>query len=55
MKKIRAFTNIDVFAIAKELDLNLKYSKISNIYEIEDLIIFKINTDEGKKKFDDSE
>lgn len=49
MKKIILFTNIDVFAITKELDQILSNSTISNVYEIEDLLILKINTTDGKK------
>ncbi len=49
MKIMRLFTNVDVFAITKELDQILKNSTISNVYEIEDLLILKLNTYEGKK------
>ena len=49
MKTIKLFTNVDVFAISKELDLMLRNSTISNVYEIEDLLILKINTYEGKR------
>ncbi|TFG24905.1 MAG: fibronectin-binding domain-containing protein [Promethearchaeota archaeon] len=49
MKTIKSFTNVDVFAISKELDLMLRDSTISNVYEIEDLLILKINTKEGKR------
>ena len=50
MEKKPIFTNVDVSAIAKELDQLLTNSTISNIYKIEDLLIFKLNTNEGKKK-----
>lgn len=43
------FSNFDVFAITKELDSLLLNSIIVNIYEIEDLLILKINTSSGKK------
>lgn len=49
MKTIKLFTNVDVFAISKELDLVLRNSTILNVYEIEDLLILKINTTEGKR------
>ncbi|NVM34203.1 MAG: fibronectin-binding domain-containing protein [Candidatus Lokiarchaeota archaeon] len=45
----REFSNFDVFAIVKELDLILLNGTILNIYEIEDLLIIKINTNSGKK------
>lgn len=44
------FSNFDVFAISKELDVVLAGSSIVNVYEIEDLLILKINTrNEGRK------
>ena len=44
------FTNFDVFAISKELDLILANSSITNVYEVEDLVILKINTkNDGRK------
>jgi len=44
------FSNFDVFAISKELDPILAGSSIANVYEIEDLLILKINTrKEGRK------
>ena len=46
----KEFSNFDVFAIVKELDAILVNSIISNIYEIEDLLILKLETDFGKKK-----
>ncbi|MEE9377208.1 MAG: ribosome rescue protein RqcH [Candidatus Lokiarchaeia archaeon] len=49
IKAGKEFSNFDVFAIAKELDLILINGIILNIYEIEDLLIIKINTDSGKK------
>ncbi len=45
----REFSNFDVFAIVKELDLILINGTILNIYEIEDLLIIRINTNYGKK------
>ena len=49
IKTAREFSNFDVFAIVKELDLILSNGTILNIYEIEDLLIVKINTTSGKK------
>ena len=49
MKRRLLFTNIDVFAITRELDKILSNSTIANIYEVEDLLIFKINSKEGRK------
>jgi len=49
IKSSTEFTNFDVFAILKELELILVNSIILNIYEIEDLLILKINTNFGKK------
>ena len=43
------FSNFDVFAITKELDSILVNATILNIYEVEDLLILKINTNFGKK------
>ncbi|MEJ2250805.1 MAG: ribosome rescue protein RqcH [Candidatus Lokiarchaeota archaeon] len=43
------FSNIDIFAITKELDKMLREGTISNIYQVEDIFIFKINTFEGNK------
>jgi len=44
------FSNFDVFAISKELDVVLAGSSIVNVYEIEDLLIVKINTrNKGRK------
>jgi predicted ribosome quality control (RQC) complex YloA/Tae2 family protein len=44
------FSNFDVFAISKELDPILAGSSIANVYEVEDLLILKINTrKEGRK------
>ena len=45
----RDFSNFDVYAIVKELDMILVNSSISNVYEIQDLLILKINTKLGKK------
>ena len=49
IKAAREFSNFDVFAIVKELDSILINGTILNIYEIEDLLIIKINTTFGKK------
>ena len=38
------FSNFDVFIITRELDELLSKGKINNIYQIEDLLIIKINT-----------
>ena len=45
----REFSNFDVFAIVRELDQILRKGTISNIYQVEDLLILKINTLEGNK------
>jgi len=49
MKIAKEFSNFDVFAIVKELDTILTNGSISNIYEVQDLLILKINTNFGKK------
>jgi len=49
MKIAKEFSNFDVFAIVKELDAILTNGSISNIYEVQDLLILKINTNFGKK------
>ena len=49
MKIVKEFSNFDVFAIVKELDTILTNGSISNIYEVQDLLILKINTNFGKK------
>ena len=49
IKTSTEFTNFDVFAIVKELDLILINGTILNIYEVEDILILKINTNFGKK------
>ncbi len=49
IKTVKEFSNFDVFAIVKELDSVLTNGTILNIYEIEDLLIVKINTNFGKK------
>ena len=46
---INEFSNFDVYTIVKELDIILSKGIISNIYEVQDLIILKINTHEGNK------
>ncbi|MHA2393427.1 MAG: NFACT family protein, partial [Promethearchaeota archaeon] len=45
----KEFSNFDVYAIVKELDSILLNGSISNIYEIQDFLILKINTDLGKR------
>ena len=49
IKATREFSNFDVFAIVKELDLILTNGSILNVYEVEDLLILKIKTRSGKK------
>jgi len=49
MKIAKEFSNFDVYAIVKELDTILTNGSISNIYEVQDLLILKINTNFGKK------
>ncbi|MBY8983805.1 MAG: NFACT family protein [Candidatus Lokiarchaeota archaeon] len=49
IKIAKEFSNFDVFAIVKELDTLLINGSISNIYEVQDLLILKINTNFGKK------
>ncbi|MFX1280626.1 MAG: ribosome rescue protein RqcH [Promethearchaeota archaeon] len=49
MKITKEFSNFDVFAITKELDIILRNGSILNIYEVQDLLIIKINTTSGKK------
>ncbi|MBN1213927.1 MAG: NFACT family protein [Candidatus Lokiarchaeota archaeon] len=50
MSKIKTyFSNIDVSAIVRELDQSLTMGRIINVYEIEELLILKINTIEGNK------
>jgi predicted ribosome quality control (RQC) complex YloA/Tae2 family protein len=44
------FSNIDVLAITRELDLVLRNAIISNVYETEDILILKINSNGGKKR-----
>ncbi|MFX1324601.1 MAG: ribosome rescue protein RqcH [Promethearchaeota archaeon] len=49
LKIAKEFSNFDVYAIVKELDMILINSSISNIYEVQDLLILKINTNVGKR------
>ena len=49
MKISKEFSNFDVFAIVKELDTILRKGTISNIYEVHELLILKINTPSGKQ------
>ena len=44
------FSNFDVYVICKELDSILSGSRINNIYEVEDLLIIKLNTKSNEKK-----
>ena len=48
-KEYLTFSNFDVLIIAKELDIILSQGKIENVYEIEDLLILKINTSQGRR------
>ncbi len=48
-KITKGFSNFDVFAIVKELEAILLNGSISNVYEIQDLLILKIKTNVGKK------
>ena len=49
INSIKEFSNFDVYAIVRELDAILSKGSISNIYEIEDLLILKVNTPKGNK------
>ncbi|MFX1321206.1 MAG: ribosome rescue protein RqcH [Promethearchaeota archaeon] len=49
IRTAKKFSNFDVYAIVKELDLILSNGSISNVYEVEDLLILKINTSQGRK------
>jgi len=49
IKTIREFSNFDVFAIVKELDSILSNSTILNVYEVEDILLLKIKTKNGRK------
>jgi len=49
IRTIKKFSNFDVYAIVKELDLILSNGSISNVYEVQDLLVVKINTSQGKK------
>ncbi|MFW9999920.1 MAG: ribosome rescue protein RqcH [Candidatus Hermodarchaeota archaeon] len=49
IKPAKEFSNFDVYAIVKELASILINGTIQNVYEIEDLLILKINTNFGKK------
>ena len=49
LKITKGFSNFDVFATVKELDAILLNGSISNVYEIQDLLILKIKSKEGKK------
>ena len=49
IKQYNRFSNFDVYAITKELNVILSQCKILNVYEIEDLLILKINTNQGRK------
>lgn len=44
------FSNFDVYVICKELDSILSGGRITNIYEIEDLLIIKVNNKLNEKK-----
>jgi predicted ribosome quality control (RQC) complex YloA/Tae2 family protein len=45
----QTFSNIDVYAIVRELDEILSQASISNIYEVKDLLILKVNNFDGNK------
>jgi len=45
----QTFSNIDVYAIVRELDEILSQGTVSNIYEVKDLLILKVNTFDGNK------
>jgi len=49
IKRYITFSNFDVYTITKELDLILSQSKVLNVYEIEDLLILKIKTNQGRR------
>ncbi|MGV9202853.1 MAG: ribosome rescue protein RqcH [Promethearchaeia archaeon] len=42
-------SNFDVFALAKELNELLANGIIDNVYQVEDILIIRINTGDGKK------
>ncbi|MFX0072747.1 MAG: NFACT family protein, partial [Candidatus Hermodarchaeota archaeon] len=48
-KKFKSFSNFDVFVITRELNEILSNSTIINVYEVEDLLILKINTNNGRR------
>lgn len=48
-KRYITFSNFDVYTITKELDSILTQGKVANVYEIEDLLILKINTNQGRR------
>jgi predicted ribosome quality control (RQC) complex YloA/Tae2 family protein len=49
MKQKTSFSNFDVFIIVKELDERLNEGTIDNVYELEDLLILKINMKKNGK------
>ncbi len=49
IKTKKQFSNFDVFAIAKELNITLSNATISNVYQVEDLLVLKLTTKQGKK------
>ncbi|MFX1317356.1 MAG: ribosome rescue protein RqcH [Promethearchaeota archaeon] len=49
IRPVKGFSNFDVYAIVKELELVLSDGTISNVYEIENLLVLKINTQQGRK------
>ncbi|TFG03636.1 MAG: fibronectin-binding domain-containing protein [Promethearchaeota archaeon] len=44
------FSNFDVYAICKELDSLLSGGRISNVYEVDDILILKVHTNSYGKK-----
>ncbi|MFX0176455.1 MAG: ribosome rescue protein RqcH [Candidatus Hodarchaeota archaeon] len=50
MKRVTNFSNFDVFTITRELDKTISDGTIVNVYEIDDLLILKINTKSLGKK-----
>lgn len=49
MKIYKNFTNFDVYAISKELNVILERGSIENVYALENILILKLSTKIGKK------
>ncbi|TXT63883.1 MAG: hypothetical protein BAJALOKI1v1_650004 [Promethearchaeota archaeon] len=45
----QTFSNVDVYAIVRELNALLSRGSIANVYEVQDLLILKINTLDGNR------